>query len=72
MPDIAETGSYEILREDQSSACRITRAPSTARFYQAGLRDGPGVTLAAPCSGALRELLRGDHAGRPVSWEPAP
>jgi hypothetical protein len=72
MPDIAGTDSYEILREDRGSACPIIRAPGSVHPWQAGRCGDPAVTLAAPGSGALRELIRGHHAGRPVTWEVAP
>jgi hypothetical protein len=72
MPDIAETDSYGMLREDWGSAYLITRAPGTAHPYQAERRDDPAVILQAATPDALRELIRADYFTRPVPREAAP
>lgn len=72
MPDIAETDSYQMLREDWGSAYRITRAPGTTRPYHANRRDDPAITLTAATPGALRALIRADYRARPVPRQAAP
>ena len=70
MPDIAEMDSYAMLRQDWGSAYRITRAPGTARPYQAERRDDH-VVLTAADPEALRDLIRADYLARPVPREVA-
>ena len=72
MPDIAETDSYEMLRENWGGARLITRAPGTARPCQAGRRGDPAVILTAAAPRALREVIRAGCQARPVPWEAAP
>jgi hypothetical protein len=72
MPGIAEMDSYAMLCQDWGSAYRITRAPGTARPYQAERRDDPAVLLTATGPDALRDLIRADYLAHPVPREVAP
>jgi len=72
MPDIAEMDSYGMLGEDWGGAYLITRVRGAEQPYRAERRDNPAVVLAATTPDALRELIRADYWGRPVSREVAP